>query len=109
MSLDLRTTCRCPLTVAMGRASVGVVLAVALVVVACGSNGESLFTEPPAGSSSGNVDAGPTDPFGDRSDAAGDGGNDDGGAVCAAVNAEAKLVPVNMVVMYDRSGSMGDT
>jgi len=85
------------------------VLAVALVVVACGSNaGESLFTDPPAGSSSGNVDAGPTDPFGDRGDAS-DGGNDDGGAVCAAVNAEAKLVPVNMVVMYDRSGSMGDT
>lgn len=33
----------------------------------------------------------------------------DGNATCAVTNAEAALTKVNLVVMYDRSGSMGDT
>ena len=84
-----------------------------LGAAACGtSSGESLFTDPPAGTETG--DGGDTAAFvfrgdGERPDptiiAA---GGTDGGA-CATVAAEAKLTPVNMVVVYDRSGSMGDT
>jgi hypothetical protein len=37
-----------------------------------------------------------------------DAGEDDG-AACAQTVSQAKLTPVNLVVMFDRSGSMGDT
>lgn len=81
-----------------------------LGAAACGTSaGGSVFSDPTAG------------PTADDTSAAyvfrGDGrpdpsliaaGGSDGGA-CAATSAEAKLTPVNMVVVYDRSGSMGDT
>lgn len=82
-----------------------------LGAAACGSSaGGSVFTDPTADDGSGgrgtaaNVFHGEGRP--DPSLVAADG--TDGGA-CAATSAEAKLTPVNMIVVYDRSGSMGDT
>jgi len=87
--------------------SIGV-LGVALLV-ACGTEGGSEFGAkvPPSN------DPDPNTPGFDTNSATVDGGDggsaDDGSAACANVKAEAKLTPVNMVVMYDQSGSMGDT
>ena len=88
-------------------------LGVAMLAVACGSEGGQSEFEPraqnqgdgtgqPPGfeTNSGSVDGGTN----------GDGGSGDpDGSTCASVKAEAKLTPVNLVVMYDQSGSMGDT
>ncbi|MBS2013342.1 MAG: VWA domain-containing protein [Deltaproteobacteria bacterium] len=80
------------------------------LLVACGTEGASEFppTDPPKtddGNGNGNFDtqSAPVD--------GGGGGTTDGNSdpSCATVKAEAKLTPVNMVVMYDQSGSMGDT
>lgn len=89
--------------------------AIGLVAVACGTSSDISEFEPLAQDAA--VDAPddgsppPLGNFGDgggRDDDAAPPPNDDGGA-CATVAAEAKLTPVNLVVMYDRSGSMGDT
>jgi hypothetical protein len=83
-------------------ALLGVVSAVSLAA-ACGSEDESTFGDPNGSLSS--TDGGPGDPFSGQ-----DGGGDgDPNAACAVTSAEAKLTPVNLVVMFDRSGSMGDT
>lgn len=84
-----------------------------VLAAACGTSGdESLFPEP-------TVEAAPLpDETASASGFRADGEPDPtiidvaggaAGAACAAVSAQAKLVPVNMVVAYDRSGSMGDT
>ncbi len=84
-------------------------LGVALVgaLVACGTEDTSEFppleppkVDPPAPAPTFETDKTPVD--------GGDGGGD-ATSTCATVKAEAKLTPVNMVVMYDQSGSMGDT
>lgn len=82
----------------------------AFVAVACGgTDGGSVFGDgtsgivTPPNSSTFGAEAG-VDPNADG----GPNTNDDGGA-CATTSAAAKLTPVNLVVMYDRSGSMGDT
>lgn len=80
------------------------------LVVACGTEGESEFGDPPPTSLDGS--SGSSSGFDPRRNDGGDGGSSSGdtdGAACAVVKAEAKLTPVNMVVMYDQSGSMGDT
>ena len=81
------------------------------LLIACGTETGSEF--PPldvpnngdgtSGSSGFDTTSAPIDGGGDGSS----GG--DGSTACATVKAEAKLTPVNMVVMYDQSGSMGDT
>lgn len=86
-----------------------VVLApVILAAAACGSEGDqATFVEPSAAHGDPPA-AKPTDPIGHG----GPGGTPiagDPNATCAAVSAEAKLTPVNLVIAYDRSGSMGDT
>lgn len=83
-----------------------------LGAAACGTSAEgSVFTDPTAAGTGSDGDdtaayvfhgEGRPDPS-----VAAAGGND--GGACAATSAEAKLTPVNMVVVYDRSGSMGDT
>ena len=87
-------------------AGVGVAL-----LVACGTENQSEFPDPVI-PHSGEI---PTPPSFDPQQPAVDGGDGgdgsagDGSTTCATVAAEAKLTPVNMVVMYDQSGSMGDT
>ncbi len=80
------------------------------LLVACGTDNQSEFTDPVVPHS----EEVTTPPSFDPQHARVDGGDDtDGsggeGGTCATVKAEAKLTPVNMVVMYDQSGSMGDT
>lgn len=88
--------------------------AVGVVAIACGSgSGISEFETIDRNQSAQNETDGDPPPVGNFDDDAGRDGavqppSDDGGA-CATVAAEAKLTPVNLVVMYDRSGSMGDT
>lgn len=80
-------------------------------LAACGTEGMSVFDDGVLD----NAEVPVGDPRSFQDDGgAGDGGAGDGGAqgdggACAATNAEAKLTPVDMIVMYDRSGSMGDT
>ena len=74
-----------------------------VTVAACGSStDDSVFSDPngAGASSSGDQGVGGTHT---TSGPIGDGG------ACATVSTEAKLTPVNLVVMFDRSGSMGDT
>ncbi|NOU34152.1 MAG: VWA domain-containing protein [Polyangiaceae bacterium] len=76
--------------------------------VACGSaDPESTFgsrssqaTASSSGGSSG---------FGESSSSSSSSSSGTSGAVCATVAATSELTPVNLVVMLDRSGSMGDT
>jgi hypothetical protein len=78
-----------------------------LAAAACGSEGDqSTFVDPTAAGASESASK-PSDPIGQ-------GGNgtpisNDPNAKCAEASAEAKLTPVNLVIAYDRSGSMGDT
>jgi len=81
--------------------------------VACGTENQSEFPDPNV-AHSGDTAAPPSfDPQnpggGDGGGGGKDGGSGDGNTTCATVKAEAKLTPVNLVVMYDQSGSMGDT
>lgn len=74
----------------------------------CGSaSGLSLFGDPTLDGSA-PVNVGDFMLEGGPDGALGDGGDADA-AVCATVAAQATLTPVNLVVMYDQSGSMGDT
>lgn len=92
----------------IARSSLVIFASLLIGAAACGSEGQSLFDENHdagggdggGGSSSGGFEGGVTD-------SGGNGG--DGGISCGNASAEAKLTPVNMVVVYDRSGSMGDT
>src|SRR4051794_30435822 len=79
------------------------------LLVACGTENQSEFPDPVIAHAEGN-----TPPAFDPQHATVDGGSDDGSngdgnTTCATVAAKATLTPVNMVVMYDQSGSMGDT
>jgi hypothetical protein len=77
-----------------------------VALAACGSvSGTSVFADPPPLA---NQTPGPTDPLADAG-LDGEGGATGDGGTCATVAAEATLTPVNLVVMYDQSGSMGDT
>jgi hypothetical protein len=85
----------------------------ALVIVACGGGdpGSGFLSDPTGSSSSGGGgdDNGPTlggvDQDGGASSSGGNGGSvGDGG--CATTSAEAQEVPVYLVFMFDRSGSM---
>ena len=74
---------------------------------ACGSEGDQSTYDPNA--SRGDESATrPTDPLAGGQNAASNGSTDPS-ASCAEASAEAKLTPVNLVIAYDRSGSMGDT
>jgi hypothetical protein len=80
-------------------------------LVACGTENQSEFGDPVVPHSS-EVPTPPSFPDPSNDGGGGEGGDgaaDDGNTTCATVKAEAKLTPVNMVVMYDQSGSMGDT
>lgn len=85
-----------------------VLASVILGAAACGSQGDpSNFVDPNAGGTNGSSSR-PSDPLG-SSGASGSSGSTDPNAACAEASAEAKLTPVNLVIAYDRSGSMGDT
>jgi uncharacterized protein YegL len=80
---------------------------VAVAVAACGgSGGDSEFGRGGNGDGTG----GEGDPSGDGFFPGGGDGNGNGGgnvnAQCASTTAQAELVPVRLVFMYDRSGSM---
>lgn len=79
-------------------------------LAACGTANHSTFSEGEE-TTAGNDAEGGHDSFGAPSTGGrdgGGGGKDDGGA-CAVTGAEVALTPVNLVVVFDRSGSMGDT
>jgi hypothetical protein len=90
--------------------SVALAVSFSLSAFACGSADEpSIFEQPPVdpngdgdGTNIGDLNAG-KDGGGGTSSGGGD------GASCATVNAKSELTPVNLVVLFDRSGSMGDT
>ena len=80
------------------------------LLVACGTDNQSEFPDPNVPHSEEVATSPSFDPQSAKVDGGDtDGGNGDANATCATVKAEAKLTPVNMVVMYDQSGSMGDT
>jgi hypothetical protein len=89
----------------------GVTIALlALAVAACKGGEESTFGA--ATPSNGGHEIGGGDGFGGAPPASGasSGAGAGGGAnACASITAQARLAPVNLVVMVDRSGSMGDT
>lgn len=83
-------------------------LSLVLTAAACGSEGDqSIYVDPNAPPPNGSSST-PTDPIGQGQTTA-PSGSDDPNAACAEASAEAKLTPVNLVIAYDRSGSMGDT
>src|SRR4051794_41132070 len=87
----------------------------ALLVLASGCSGakSSAFddTGGTGGSSSGGLDGGNL--LGNGNGTGVPGGMptdfDDAGGACATSTKMAQLTPINMVIMYDKSGSMGDT
>jgi hypothetical protein len=83
-------------------------LALSLVLAACGSSEEpSTFG---AGNPGPSASGGPGGDPGDLGTSGGmSSGSGGGGGTCATVTAKSELTPVNLVVMLDRSGSMGDT
>lgn len=84
-------------------AALGALVAIS-TLPACGKD-ESLFDP----SDPANRDGGGTG-FDPNGDGGGGGGGDGGGpGACASTTAAAALTPVNLVVMFDQSGSMGDT
>ncbi len=90
--------------------------AVAALATGCGSAGDSEFAEVPPGGNQGSGNGGDQSSgstFGQgNSNSENVSTNSSGGSsgeTCAATASKAKLTPVNMVVMFDRSGSMGDT
>lgn len=103
---------------ALGVAGVlGVVGMVAVLATGCGTSGESEFPVPPDpnakngagggdGSSGATFGTGNTNSENVNPNSSSSGSS---GETCAATSSKAKLTPVNMVVMVDRSGSMGDT
>jgi hypothetical protein len=88
--------------------SVALAVGLSLASFACGSADEpSIFEQPPI-DPNGNGDG---INMGDLNPGKDGGGTSSGGdgASCATVNAKSELTPVNLVVLFDRSGSMGDT
>lgn len=85
------------------------------VLVACGSEGSSVFQEPATENAVSSMppSAPPPGRLGTggpvTADPAPDAQADDAGGACAETHAVASLTPVNLVVMFDQSGSMGDT
>src|SRR5687768_362352 len=79
--------------------------ALPLFLAACGTSTQSVFEDgsPQLGST-----APPQDGFG-SSGGQGQPANPDTAASCAATSATDELKPVNLIVVFDRSGSMGDT
>lgn len=87
--------------------SFAVIASLILAAAACGSEGDqSNFVDPNARAAD-ESDSKPTDPLGPGQSGTPIAG--DPNASCAEASAEAKLTPVNLVIAYDRSGSMGDT
>lgn len=93
----------------------GLLAAIGSIGMACSSSTDgSVFPDGAksgSGSHPGNSDTfggTVTDDGGEGSSGGSSGGNGDA-AACAVASAEAQLTPVNMVVMFDESGSMGDT
>ncbi|MCL2724570.1 MAG: VWA domain-containing protein [Polyangiaceae bacterium] len=85
----------------------------AVGVGACGSTGSDGSFGNPSGNQNGDAGSGGQPGFGGTQGDAGSGGDGtgnqgDGAPECAATSAKAQLTPVNLVVMLDRSGSMGD-
>jgi hypothetical protein len=79
----------------------GLSIAAALAVVACGSSDGSLFD---GQTSDGKNSGGPNNGDGTFSD-----GPTSTNDACVSSTMGAQLTPVNLVFMYDKSGSMGDT
>jgi hypothetical protein len=75
----------------------------ALAIMACGSSDGSAFGNGSGQNGDGN---GQNDPEGTFKDPFGVGGVF---AACASTTGNAALTPANLVIMYDKSGSMGDT
>ncbi|AKU93520.1 hypothetical protein AKJ09_00184 [Labilithrix luteola] len=92
----------------------GLLTAIGSVGMACSSSSDgSIF---PDGGTGNGSHPGTSDTFGGSvTDDGGEGssggssGNNGDAAACAVASAAAQLTPVNMVVMFDESGSMGDT
>lgn len=76
----------------------------ASAVVACSGVDGSVFDG--SGNGGTNTTPGPDNPTGDIT---GNGGPSGTNAACVTSTANAQLAPVNLVVMFDRSGSMGST
>lgn len=84
-------------------ASVSVPVVAACLIIGCGSEATGESTEDSDGGAASNVPV-PRSAFGGD-----DGGFDAGSlAACATSQAAATLKPVNLVFLYDKSGSMGD-
>lgn len=79
-----------------------VVAAAGLLALACGKGPDSTF-DPSARDGSADGSSGGFDPR-----EGGTGADGSSGGACVTTSTEAKLTPVNLVVMFDRSGSMGD-
>jgi hypothetical protein len=76
-------------------------VAAAAAIAACGGSDESIFG--PNGGPGGESPTGPPGSFTD-----GNGAPVGTSSACVTSTASAALTPVNLVVMYDKSGSMGD-
>lgn len=80
-------------------------VAAAALVVACGGTDQSLFGPDGNGSTGTDPHPNPDNP----GNLLGNGTPSGTNAACVTSTANAALAPANLVVMYDKSGSMGDT